>query len=296
MADQAMPASPYLFSAVWVILMENHPRAALVSLSAPVPDPNIQSYYDNFATADNYSTALSPSLPNYIEMSCGCNAAHSSVTVADPSASTVRASSAGLFTETSLGGQLQAAAVPWRAYAQDSAAASTLKPCQLTNTGEYVSRHVPFVYFTDLVGTSKTMVSATCTNRVRVFGDVDAKTGDFYTDLAAGTYAYQWITPDLIADMHDGTIANGDAFLGKVIPDIQATAAYKAGGVIFVLWDEGSSTDGQLLFMAISPRAKKTHSMTAFTEANFLATIEDIFKLSRTGSAVGVTNMMELFN
>jgi acid phosphatase len=183
--------------------------------------------------------------------------------------------------------------VPWRAYAHDSAGLVT--SCDLSNVGEYVSRHMPFVYYTDLVGTGKSTVSSTCTNRVRVFGDPDLKTGDFYTDLAAGSYAYQWITPDLISDMHDGTIADGDAFITKVVGDIQNTDAYKAGGVIFITWDEGETSD-QILFIAVSNRAKMGFkSPTVFTPANFLATIEDIYRLSRTGDAVGIPNMMELF-
>jgi acid phosphatase len=138
--------------------------------------------------------------------------------------------------------------------------------------------------------------SAACQNRVRVFGDFTAKTGDFYTDLAAGTYAYQWITPDLIYDMHDGTDAQGDSFIAAVVPEIQKSAAYQAGGVIFITWDEGEQGSNDIVFIAVSKRAKPGFSSpTKFTHDNFMATIEDIFGLPRTGASVGKTNMMELF-
>jgi acid phosphatase len=290
--DDGGAASPYLFPAVWVILMENHDRPTL--LASPSA-PHLQTLASTYAQAAKYTSSLAPSLPNYIEMTCGCDANHYTFTSTDGTAASLINTNKPLFSETSLGGQLEAAKVPWRAYAQDSAAASKLTPCYPGNTGEYVARHVPFVYFQDVFGTGKT-ASATCTNRVRVFGDPTAKTGDFYTDLAAGTYAYQWITPDLLADMHDGTIAQGDAFLDKVVTAIQATPQYQAGGVIFITWDEGE-TSTAILFVAISKRAKMGYqSMTVYTHDNFLATIEDIFHLSRTGAAVGKANMLELFN
>ena len=55
---------------------------------------------------------------------------------------------------------------------------------------------------------------------------------------------YVFITPNLDDDMHDGSIAQGDAWLAQQVPKIMATDAYKHSGVIFLLWDEGSGTLG----------------------------------------------------
>ena len=155
---------------------------------------------------------------------------------------------------------------------------------------------MPFLYFSDFVGATATGSQA-CQDHVRVFGDFTNKTGDFYSDLAAGSYAYQWITPDLIYDMHDGTIADGDNFIGAVVPEIQKTAAYQAGGVIFISFDEGENGSDQILFIAVSKRAKMGYSsMTPYTQDSFLATIEDIYGLPRTGAAVNAPNLMDLFN
>ena len=57
-----------------------------------------------------------------------------------------------------------------------------------------------------------------------------------YHDLqsAATTPNYVFITPDLDHDMHDGSIAQGDAWLSAELPKLMATDNYKKGGVIFV--------------------------------------------------------------
>jgi acid phosphatase len=288
----SMSSGPYLFPAVWTIIMENHDRNQILTSTDAT---YIQTLASTYAQAASYTTLGSPSLPNYIEMTCGCSSAHQLVGSLDTPANLLLIAINNLFGETSLGGQLQTAGVSWRAYAADSATGSTLGNCAPSNTGEYVSRHMPFIYFKDVFGTG-TNAGPICTSRVRVFGDPVGKTGDFYSDLAAGTYAYQWITPDLIENMHDGTIADGNLFLSRVVPEIQKSAAYQAGGVIFITWDEGSSTSNQALFIAVSKRAKMGYqSPTAFGHPNFLATIEDIYKLDRLGTAVGVPNMMELF-
>jgi phosphatidylinositol-3-phosphatase len=291
--DMGSSSSPYLFPAVWVILMENRSKQ---QLQASHSIPTIKMLASTYAQAGKYSSPLHPSEPNYIEMTCGCDSAHNSLDVTDESAQTLINLNGSVYGDTSLGGQLETAKVPWRAYAQDSSSGSTLAPCPADDTGEYAAKHLPFVYFQDVFG-SGTTGSALCQNRVRVFGDFMAKTGDFYTDLNAGTYAYQWITPDLIYDMHDGTDADGDNFIKAVVPEIQKSAQYKAGGVIFITWDEGENGSDDILTIAVSNRAKPGYvSMTPFTHDNFLATIEDIFKLPRTGAAVGAQNMMDLFN
>jgi acid phosphatase len=285
-------SSPYLFPAVWVILMENRSKQEIQASSSI---PTIKMLASTYAQAGSYSSPLHPSEPNYIEMTCGCDSAHHALDVTDESAQTLIGSAGSVYKDTSLGGQLEAAHVPWRAYAQDSASGSTLAPCSPDDTGEYAARHLPFVYFQDVFGPGTTG-SLLCQSRVRVFGDFKAKTGDFYTDLNAGTYAYQWITPDLIYDMHDGTDADGDSFIAAVVPEIQKSAQYKAGGVIFITWDEGENGSNDIFFIAISNRAKANYaSPTPFTHDNFLATIEDIFKLPRTGQAVGAPSMMDLF-
>jgi len=114
--------------------------------------------------------------------------------------------------------------------------------------------------------------------------------------FASGAYRYQWITPDAVYDMHNGSVGAGDTFLKAVVPVIQATSQYAAGGVIFITQDEDSSTN-QLLFIAVSTHARPGYqSPIEYTHDNFLATVEDIFGLVRTGAAVGASTLSNLFS
>ena len=46
------------------------------------------------------------------------------------------------------------------------------------------------------------------------------------------------MTPDLHDDMHNGTIADGDAYLMNLVTAVQATSWYKTDGTIIVTFDE----------------------------------------------------------
>ncbi len=280
------------FTGVWVIIMENEGRTSLLDDPAAVHFRDLVSTY---ATAANYSATKHPSLPNYIDMTCACDHNHTFFDIQDnPAEDLIQGTPNKLFTDPNLGGELEAAGVAWRAYGQDSTAGSQLTDCFPGNTGEYVARHMPFVYFQDIYGTG-TEPSPVCLNRVHTFGDFRAQTGDFYTDLGARANDYYWITPDKIFDMHDGTIADADEFLGSVVPAIQATQQWKDGGVIFITYDEGD-LGNEVLFIAVSPLGKPGYqSPNAFTHFNFLGTIQDIYGLERTGQSVDAPNMADLF-
>ncbi len=280
------------FAGVWTILFENEGRGSLLD------DPDavhFRQLVDSYASAAKYSATKHPSLPNYIDLTCGCDDQHTFFDIQDnPAEDLIEKSPNDLFQDANLGGELEAAGVAWRAYGQDSAPDSQLGPCFTGNTGHYVARHMPFVYFQDIYGTGLEP-SSTCVNRVRTFGDFGTGTGDFYTDLGQRASDYYWITPDKIYDMHDGTVADADAFLAAVVPAIQATPQWQEGGVIFITYDEGDLLN-QVLFIAVSPFAKPGYeSPSSFTHFNFLATIEDIYGLPRTGRATGAPNMADLF-
>jgi hypothetical protein len=79
-------------------------------------------------------------------------------------------------------------------------------PCALSDSGEYAVRHNPFVYYTDFQTTSQ------CNNDVPYI-QLSSDPGS-----TATTPNYVFITPNLIDDMHDGTIAQGDTWLSQNVP------------------------------------------------------------------------------
>src|SRR5207237_9335043 len=110
-------------------------------------------------------------------------------------------------------------------------------PCGLRSHGRYAVKHNPFAYFTDINGWDGQTFqpSQRCNDHVVDYSQLDA-------DLASGQVPdYAFITPNMINDMHDGTVADGDAWLSREVPKILASPAYADGGVLFLLWDEGSN-------------------------------------------------------
>ena len=194
-----------------------------------------------------------------------------------------------------LGKQMNGAGVKWRSYQEDMG-----PHCQLADSGNFVPRHDPFLYFSDIQTPSSTCDSF----------NVDLS--NFTADLADGSYKYMYITPNLIHDGHDRDasfdsgnsddyvveVEQSDEFLSQFIPQIQASATYQAGGAIFIIWDEGEdSIADQVPMIILSPKIKSAGytSGTHYSHANYLATIEDLFGLPRLGAAQGVSNLYEFF-
>ena len=133
------------------------------------------------------------------------------------------------------------------------------------------------------------------------------------TDLAAGTLpAFAFITPNLIDDMHDGTIAQGDSWLARNLPAILNSRQYRAGTTaVFVTWDEGSggypvedcddstTTDAscRVATIVISPSTPAgTTSGAFFSHYSLLATTEQLLGLPKLGQASSSSTMTAAFH
>jgi hypothetical protein len=272
------------FTGVWTIVLENTSYSTVVNGTT---DPFIQSLIANYALATNYSDSLThPSLPNYLYMISGDT---QYIGILDYNATTCIPLIGPCFPHDNdnLGNQLQTAGIPWRAYAEGENT-----PCNLvddSSTGPYMTKHVPFLYFTDI------QKNATVCDQTQV-----DYAQNFPTDLAAGTYPYMWITPNMIDDGHNTDLATADTWLSMEVPKIMQSPIYKAGGVIFITWDEGEgtlSTDDHVAMIIVSPKVVSAgyQSSTAYSHASYLRTVEEIFGLPLLGAAPQAQNMMEFF-
>lgn len=101
-----------------------------------------------------------------------------------------------------------------------------------TAAQSYVVRHDPFVYFPRLVQYDCARVEAASA----MLSSLDAPAPPNFV----------WLSPDACQDAGKdepcATIANGDAYLAKEIPAIQATRWYGEGGVIVLTYDEGDGS------------------------------------------------------
>jgi phospholipase C len=272
--------------------MENHDYAEIVGKTADAPF--INSLIDDYGLATNYmDSTVHPSLPNYLQMISGDTQYPGKIDV-DPTTSF--AGYGFPMDKENLGSQLEAAKIPWRSY-QESAGA----PCKLTKTtnagGDYAPKHDPFLYFTDM----QTKTPGLCAKR-----NVDMS--EFAADLAAGTYRYMWITPNLVNDGHDpvnaapaATLKTSDTWAKATIGTIMASAVYKANGIIFLTWDEaegrtpGANSADLIPMIVISPniKSKGFKSAVAYSHKSYLATVEDLLKLPRLATVKAEPTMLE---
>jgi phosphatidylinositol-3-phosphatase len=280
-APDTQPSSLWQGS-VFTIVMENKSQGDILGNKDA---PFINSLAQQNAVAAGYRDNLvHPSEPNYIWMVAGENFG-----VLDDD----EPSSHHLDSTSHIADQLEAAGLPWKAYME-----SMGDPCGLTGKYPYEPKHDPFVYFNDINGWdgSAYQPSARCTSHVVDYSQFDA-------DLASGNLAkYVFITPNMVDDMHDGSVAQGDAWLAKEVPKILASDAFNNGGVLFLTWDEGGgypqSDDPPMI--VISPHAKRGYvSQTPFNASSYLKTVQTILgvaSLPCDAQSDGVQAMDELFD
>ena len=278
-------------------MMENTSASGISASLTPYLEGTVGPAW---ATSSNYSGVTDPSLPNYIAITSGgtqtitCDCQPTG-TACQPNCSNLFGTSGcncGGMTVAHLGDQLDTAKLSWREYGQTMGTA-----CNTSDTGAYATKHIPFLYYNDVLNSS---TSGYCANHVVDYGD-------FAADLAGTPNVFNLISPDLNNDMH-GTgaiqtttdVTNGDTWLSNNVPAILGSPAFTDGGIVFIVWDEGSfslSTNG-LPFYLLSPLAKKSgySSSVAYNHYGVLATIEDGLNLgSRLGSASGAAPLADFF-
>ena len=241
---------------MFTIVMENHDRTEILGNPA-APFIN-QLAHDNAVAAGYHDSYVHPSEPNYIWMVAGEN--FGILNDEDPGPGNAIAS------RSHLADQIENAGLTWKSYQESMGA-----PCGLQSHGQYAVKHNPFAYFNDINGwDGKTFQpSQRCVDHIVDYSQLDA-------DLAAGHVPdYAFITPNMINDMHDGSVSDGDTWLSHEVPKILASEAYQKGGVLFLLWDEGSSQSDDPPFIAISPHAQ--HGLTSnvtYDTSSFLKTTQ----------------------
>ena len=283
LATTPAAAAPGWTGTVFTIVMENKGEHDIVGNSKA---PYINQLIAQGALASGYHDSyVHPSEPNYIWMVSGEN--FGVLDDNDPSSHPIDSTS-------HLADQLELAGLSWKSYQESMGA-----PCGLTSHGRYAAKHDPFVFFDDINGwDGKTFQpSQRCDTHIVDYSQLDQ-------DLAAGTVPrYAFITPNLDHDMHDGSIAEGDAWLSQEVPKILASDAYKHGGALFLVWDEGGfsvfGTGDDPPFIVVSPNAKAGYVSTAdYDTSSFLLTVQKMLGVQPLPCATdptSVTSMDDLF-
>jgi hypothetical protein len=269
--------APHYTHVIWV-MMENHSYNTIIGSSQA---PYINSLASECGLATNYHNISHPSLPNYMAATAGLSYSGIQRFVSD-------CNPTGSCTTTAK--SIFAQGETWKAYEE-----SMPSNCDKSNAGEYAVRHNPPPYYTTLAG---------CATK-------DVPYTQLAKDLAANTLpAFSFITPNLISDMHDGTVAQGDTWLSTNLPVIFNSAAYKSGSTaVFLTWDEGeggtatrcatNTTDVgcHVATIVISPSTVPgTKSATLFNHYGLLGTTEQLLGLPKLGKASTAATLTSAFN
>jgi hypothetical protein len=250
-------------SNVFVIVFENHDWSTIQG-SDHCPYIN-EALIPKSSYAERYYSppGIHPSEPNYLWMVAGTNF---NIRNDDPPSLNRQTSTNTLFH------QLDAAGISWKSYQEDISGTTIPEK----NAGNYVPRHNPAIFF-DTLRTNLQYA----TNHYRPFTEL-AK------DLVNKTAPrFCFISPNLTNDMHNlatgssSTRRQGDNWLSRELPKILASEAYTHGGVVFIVWDEGSDDgDGPMGLIALSTRARGGgyHNRHFYTHSSLLRTLQDIFQ------------------
>jgi phosphatidylinositol-3-phosphatase len=242
---------------VW-LLMENQDYGSIVGSGSA---SYINRLANTYGLATNYSAISHPSLPNYIALTSGSDQGISD----DSDPSSHRLNVPSIFSQL-------------RGGASRSLEQGMPSHCARGDSGNYAVRHNPEAYYTNL--------GRDCRSYDVSFGSAP--------DLGA---RFTFVTPNLIDDMHDGSIADGDNFLKSYVPALMATPQYRAGNTaIFIVWDENSGSSGNRVpCIVISPFTHGVKDGTSYTHYSLLRTTEQLLGLRLLGHAASAHSMAGKF-
>ena len=246
------------FRHVVVVVFENHEANDVLGTNDA---PTFNALARQYASIDHYDAITHPSLPNYLALVSG-----STQGITDDC---TECSAPG----RSLADTIEAAGKTWKTYAEG------LPHPGFTGAfaGRYAKKHDPFLFFPSVASNAR--------RRGRVVP---------FTQLAADVSArrlpaFSLVVPDLCNDMHDCPVATGDAWLKRQIVPLLSSPAVGSRGVVFVIFDEGTSSQGgggRIAALALGPLVRPGSQASApTTHYGLLRTIETGLGLPLLGAS-----------
>jgi hypothetical protein len=200
----AVAATPELAHIVVIVFENKEERQVIGSRSAPTFTALARTY----VRLTHYHAVTHPSLPNYLALTSGATHGIRS----DCNRCVVDA--------RNLADTLEETGRHWKTYAEGLPRPGYTE----ARAGRYVKKHVPFLYFRDVVS-----------NPGRRGNIVPLP--QLTADLDSGALPdFALIVPDLCHSMHDCSVRTGDRWLYGVLPPLLELP----GTVVFVTFDEGA--------------------------------------------------------
>jgi hypothetical protein len=275
---------------VIVIALENHDADEIYQ--DPVNAPYIHSLVEHYARTENFEDELPlevPSEGHYVWMEAGTHHFSDAIFLDDapPSPSVSTGSSKHLVTQIK-----NAKGLSWMSYQEGMNEESGA--CPIADSGFYVPKHNPFVFFRDIAGDPPSKDAAYCAAHHRPYSALEH-------DLQGELASYVFITPDECHDMHwqrgcpqENPIRTGDRWLKAELPRL-IDYADKHDSVIFITFDEGGSTL-KLPFLALGSVVKPGYvSREHYTHSSQLKSVELILGLPLLPTVASATDLSDLF-
>jgi hypothetical protein len=177
------------------------------------------------------------------------------------------------FTVNNLGNQLRTAGLSFTGYSE-SMPSDGFTGC---TSGEYARKHSPWVNFSDLPAST------------------NLRFADFPTDFST-LPAVSFVIPNLLDDMHDGTVQQGDTWL-RTHMDAYAQWAKANNSLLIVTWDEDdNSQNNQIPTLFVGAHVTPGDYAEPITHYTVLRTLEDAYGLAHLGNAASATTITDVWN
>lgn len=274
--------------------MENHPLNYTIDSTGIIGNPSalfINQLAKNYSLATNYQALSTGSLPNYLAIT------NANITSVDPNCNTP---GPGCSTSAvNIVDRIEASGRTWKAYMEDYTGG-----CNGTASPGYAAFHNPFVFYTDITNNSTRCSRILSANP----GHTGLPDNQLISDLNSTATAanYTWLTPNECDNMHDSSIANcstslvanGDAYLSQLVPEILQSKIFKTQrAALFITWDEPTYCPCPVPAIWVGPPIKHGYvSNILYSHYSVLATMENIWKLQPlTTNDKGASAMTEFF-
>ena len=227
--------------------MENHSYAEIMGNPAA---PFINMLAGHGALFTRSYAITHPSQPNYLALFSGGTQG-----VTDDSCP-------NQFTAPNLAADLRAAGKSFAGYAEDLPGPGS----RVCSAGEYARKHAPWTDFSNEPGPSSLPFTS------------------FPADFAR-LPTVSFVIPNLCHDMHDCSIAAGDAWLRAQIGGY-AGWAMRHHSLLIVTWDEDDGSQGNhIVTIFVGQQVRPGRYAEPLTHYGVLATIEAAYALPRDGQA-----------
>jgi hypothetical protein len=252
---------------VVIVIEENH---SFDSIIGNANAPYMNSLAAGGTSLTNMFALTHPSQPNYLQFFSGSNQGVTDNTVPAPGSP---------FSSPNLGASLISAGASFTGYSEDLPSAGST----VSGSGDYVRRHNPWVNWQSNAPTSNQLAPST-----------NQPFSAFPTNFN-NLPKVSIVVPNLQHDMHDGTIAQADAWLVSNIKPY-ADWAQTHNSLLVVTWDEdGSASRNRIPTILSGPMVASGVSSSTWTLHNLTRSVEDMYGASHSGSANDVRSMVGMF-